>query len=415
MNTNRSQINLIFLSTFVILIFGCSKSNQQYNEGLKNGIWRALILEQGQTLPFNFEVKGTGDSTQIFLMNAEERILVDEMTFWDDSVRMEMHIFDTEIVAKIMGDSLIGYYNKRYEPDHILPFVAYYGQNFRFPEPKNTASSDVSGKWEATFTKADGSTYPSVGEFQQIGNRVTGTFLTQIGDYRYLDGIVDGTKLQLSAFDGNHLFLFVAELAGDSLLSGDFWHGKTVHETWTATKNDSAQLIDADSLTYLKPGYTKLEFSFPNTAGDTISLTDAQFENQVVIVQIFGTWCPNCMDETRFLTEWYDKNKDKGVSIVGLAYEMKEDFDYATKRINKVKSRLEVPYEMLFAGSSDKIKAAATLPMLNHIISFPTTIFIDRKGNIRKIHTGFSGPGTGIHFEEFTADFEKFTAELIAE
>ena len=54
--------------------------------------------------------------------------------------------------------------------------------------------------------------------------RVTGTFLTETGDYRYLEGVVDGDSLKLSCFDGSHAFLFHAALDQDSF-RGRFWSG----------------------------------------------------------------------------------------------------------------------------------------------------------------------------------------------
>ncbi|PKP41219.1 MAG: TlpA family protein disulfide reductase, partial [Bacteroidetes bacterium HGW-Bacteroidetes-10] len=46
---------------------------------------------------------------------------------------------------------------------------------------------------------------------------------------------------------------------------------------------------------------------------------------------------------------------------------------------------------------------------------FPTTIFIDKKGVVRRIHSGFSGPGTGIHYQNFVKEFTTFVEGLIAE
>jgi hypothetical protein len=60
-----------------------------------------------------------------------------------------------------------------------------------------------------------------------------------------------------------------------------------------------------------------------------------------------------------------------------------------------------INYKIVFGGTSKKSEAAKTLPMLNHIMSYPTTIFIDRKGKIKKIQTGFNGPGTGKIYEDY--------------
>lgn len=76
---------------------------------------------------------------------------------------------------------------------------------------------------------------------------------------------------------------------------------------------------------------------------------------------------------------------------------------------------MEYPILLAQFGSSDKALAQEKLPMLNHILSYPTSIFIDRKGNVRKIHTGFNGPATGEKFIEFQKEFDGFVKQLIAE
>ena len=54
-------------------------------------------------------------------------------------------------------------------------------------------------------------------------------------------------------------------------------------------------------------------------------------------------------------------------------------------------------------------------PLQNPGIEFATSIFIDKWGNVRRIHTGFSGPGTGKYYEEFVEDFNLFVNKLINE
>ncbi len=175
------------------------------------------------------------------------------------------------------------------------------------------------------------------------------------------------------------------------------------------------KLPDANSLTYLKEGYEQIDFSFPDLDGNLTSLKDEKYKDKIVILQIFGTWCPNCMDETRFLSEWYNKNRSQGVEIIGLAYEIKPEFEYARDRVLTMKEKLDVPYDFLIAGTSSTQSASESLPMLNKVMSFPTSIIIDKKGKVRRIHTGFSGPATGVYYEEFVDDFNQFMQELINE
>jgi hypothetical protein len=121
------------------------------------------------------------------------------------------------------------------------------------------------------------------------------------------------------------------------------------------------------------------------------------------------------MDETKFLVPWYDANKDRGVEIIGLAYERKPDFDYASARVKKMVEKMNVTYDILIAGTSDKESAAKTLPMLNSIVAFPTTIFIGKDGKVKKIHTGFSGPGTRQYYEQFKEEFNETVNSLLQE
>lgn len=386
-------------------------SCQPQPKELKPGTWRGVIELQGQELPFTFRVSNDSGRISAFLQNAGEEILLDEIAIKGDSVDMVLHIFDASLKAKIEGEKLVGTFYKNYAPEANLPFTASYGNSYRFASDGPAPATDYNGTYQVVF-QTEKETYPAVGIFEQKNNHVQGTFLVSNGDYRYLEGNVVGDTLLLSTFDGNHAFIFKAVKQGDSI-KGDFYSGKSSHETWTGIKNDEAKLPDAEALTYLKPGFEKLEFSFPDLNGQKVSLSDARFQNKVVILQIFGTWCPNCMDETKFLAPWYRQNNARGVEILGLAYERKDDFNYAKSRIEKMKAKLDVPYDFVVAGVNDKDKASESLPALSKVLAFPTTIFVGKDGKVKYIHTGFEGPGTGAHYERFKQRFNEIVNELI--
>lgn len=398
----------VFAILIAIGLVGCNSKPVE----LKIGNWRGVITLQNHQLPFNFEVTKDSNRYKVFLKNAEEKLLQDEISIKGDSVKITMLIFDIELRAKINGDKLNGYYFKNYDPTFKLPFSASFNQNYRF-DKTGSGTVNFSGKYEVKFI-APKETYPSVAIFEQKGNIVTGTFLTPTGDYRYLEGNVVNDTLLLSTFDGNHAFLFSAHLVGDSLI-GDYYSGKTSHEKLSGIKNENAKMPNAESLTYLKQGFEKIDFSFPDLNKKTIKPTDGKFADKVLILQIFGTWCPNCMDETKFLTQWYNENHQRGVEILGLAYERKDDFEYASGRVKKMKEKLSVPYDFVIAGTNNKEKASETLPMLNKVIAFPTTIFIGKDGKVKYIHTGFEGPGTGIYYEQFKERFNQIVNACLAE
>jgi peroxiredoxin len=414
----NTSIRLILLFTLSVthIFTGCTSNTSTENETIKKGFWRVVLQTQGQEIPFIMEADKKDEKQVLYIINGEERILLDEITQQGDSVSIALHIFDAELVAKIQDNKMHGRFIKHdLEAPFSIPFTAEHGQKNRFEPAPSPPSYNFTGKWEVVFTNKAGENYKAIGIFKQTGSNLTGTFLTETGDYRYLEGQVKGDQLRLSTFDGNHAYLFTAIPSDTTTLEGEFYAGLTDYETWTAKRNEQATLANANSLTYLKPGYKQLSFTFPNLKGEPVSLSDPKYKDKVVIVQLLGSWCPNCLDETKFLLPFYAKNKDRGLEIIGLGFERSPEFEKAAARLQKMKDRLHINYDMLVAGTSDKENAASVLPALNHVLSFPTTIFIDRKGNVRKIHTGFSGPGTGKYYEDFVKDFNTTIDKLLAE
>jgi thiol-disulfide isomerase/thioredoxin len=412
------RFRLFFCALLFGILSGANLGQAQLPAQLKPpvGAWQGQVALQGQVVPFNFEVEMADGQPRLVLLNAGERLVLDEVVAQNDSLKIVAHIFEAAVLVKVSPTGLNGYWIKSLAGREIyrLPLSAQPGPRQRFFPPGDAVGSQVGGTYEVVFSTNEGKTTPAVGVFEQKNDLVTGTFLTATGDYRYLEGQLWGDSLFLSAFTGESAYLFRAKVAGEQL-SGEFWSGKAGHSTWAARRNPAAQLPDADKLTYLKPGFDRLAFTFPDLDSQWVSLADPRFKGKVVVVQILGSWCPNCMDEIGFLAPFYQKNKDKGLEIVGLAYERSPHLAQAKPRIEKMKQRLGVAYPVLFAGSNDKAAASASLPMLNQVLAFPTTILIDRAGRVRRIHTGFAGPGTGKYYLEWVEEFDRLVAKLLKE
>lgn len=401
-----------------VLLFSCAEEKE--SQVLENGTYRAVLtVQDNKELPFVFEV----DSPTSFKMfNDEEVIEITDISYRNDSIFIENPVFEGYIAAVFDGKNLKGEFIKE-SLDRYVPFTAEFENNSRF---LNVAEStkNVSGIWEMVFSEAiEGDEYIAKGIFEQhtstgsaLGDKVTGTIRTTTGDYRYLEGVMDGDEMKLSTFDGAHAFLFTAKVT-DSTLEGSFYSGNHWKEPFVAKRNEAYELPDANTLTFLKEGYERFEFSFPDATGKMVSLDDERFKDKVVIVQIMGTWCPNCLDESKYYTQFYDANKDKGLEIVALAFEYAKTKEKAFKGIEKLRTKLDIKYPILLAQyeTEDKAKANEKLPMLNHVLSYPTSIFIDKTGKVRKIHTGFNGPATGEKYTEFKAEFEDFVAGLLEE
>ncbi len=396
-----------------LLLFSCIIRSQTK---LNTGIWRGVFkLNDSTELPFNFEVKNNAGNYVMEIINQQERINVAELTFKDDSLFIKMPVFNSEFYLKNGSSSLTGVWTYRSRQENVsIPFSAIHNEPRRFLF-QETPQSLIKERWKVTFEKGTPDEYFSVGLFQTVNHKTSGTFTTETGDYRYLEGYSNDKKFMVSCFDGAHAYLFYADRKNGALVNGHFYSGKKGHENWTAVPDDKFELRDPYSLTYLKPGYTKIDFSFKNLEGKTISLNDEKFKNKVIIIQLMGTWCPNCMDETKFLSGFYDQYKNKGMEVIGLAFERTTDFNKAVTNVNRLKTRYNVKYELLITEKTGKDQASAALPMLNNIMAFPTTIYIDKKGNVRKIYTGFNGPATGEKYTEYVSETTSFIETLLKE
>jgi len=372
-------------------------------------------VQDDKKLPFIFEVT---NNQNIIIKNAEEEIVVKDVKQSGRDIIINFPVYDAKIVAQLTTDNTLkGTYSKAPKFREV-EFTANYGLKDRFYSDNAKTFVNVRGRWKVNFGKSKDERYFAVGEFKQDGNDVTGTFITETGDYRYLEGILyydKGLKtnmLKLSTFDGAHAFLFDAKVTNNRMIAGNFYSGNHYKDAWNGIRNGSFELRDPNSLTFIKPKSEAINFKFKNLDGKIVSLNDKRYKNKPVIIQIMGSWCPNCLDESRFLSQYYKKNKD--VEIIALAFENAVTDRKAIQNLNRLKNEVGINYEILLATSNlrDKAHAAEKLPFLNKVISYPTLIFMDKNAEVKNIHTGFNGPATGEYYENFKQDFSRWVKEI---
>jgi thiol-disulfide isomerase/thioredoxin len=370
-------------------------------------------------LPFLFEVAYINDTIfKMDIINGEERIAVpaEDIRFGrsretgKDTILINFPVFGSYIRAvfqeRVMeGDWVYPAKNQ------TIPFVARFGQNKRFTSLSKTPKADLTGKWECTFDLASKAPYKAVGELKQTGNVLRGTFRTETGDYRFLDGEVQADKFYLSCFDGSHAFVFEGKIRDNGHLDAFFRSSKNKPEIWEAKKNETFELRNANSLTKLKREGESIDFTFPDATGKAISINN--YAGKVKIVQIMGTWCPNCRDETNFLINYLKRKPSEKLAVVALAFE--RNAENAATQVATYKQKMAVPYDVLVAGTTtDKDEAAKSLKWLDKVVAYPTLLFIDKNNKVRRIHTGFDGPATSKH-AEFTAEFENYVEKMLRE
>ncbi len=407
-----SWTKILLILVVAILLAACGSSSKT----LKEGSWRGVFTLSDHEIPFLFEVTGQSlETTTVFLVNGTDKFPLKTVSYRNDSVFIPIDLYDAVLKAKIGEDQLSGRFVKLAsdKADGGIPFTAGYGNAPRFPESSEKPAISMNGTWDIAIGSGENAD-KTVGNFEQKGAILNGSILTTTGDYRFLEGAVQGKEFQLSAFGGSTPYLVKGEFTSDSTFKGEFVTPRKATEI-TGKRNKGAALPDAYTVTYLKEGYTTIDFTFPNLEGEQVALSDSKYKGKVVVVTILGSWCPNCLDENAFLAGWYKENKQRGVEIIGLGFERKNEFESAKKSLTSLKRRLDIQYEILFAGQAGTANASKALPALNGIASFPTTIFIDKKGNVRKVHSGFNGPATGKFYEEFKKEFNELIDQLLAE
>ncbi len=384
---------------------------------VKMGTYRAVLQTPGGELPFGLELKLQDSHPVGYLINGPERLLLSEVKITGSHLEIAMPGYENVLRADASGNQLQGeiFLVKPNEKNQHVPLRATLGETYRFFEQPASDNADVSGRWAVKFIDDSGTPEVAVGEFTQSHDAVSGTILTTTGDHRYLAGQVKGDELYLSTFDGAHVFLYRAKIAADGSLNGDWWSGLAFHEKWIGKRDAVAQLPSAYGLTAMRAGVKTFDFAFPDLSGKTVSSKDPQFRGKVLIVALAGSWCPNCHDEAAFLAPLYKDYRSKGLEIVSLQFEHFGDFQRAAEATQRFRQHYGIEYTTLIAGVSDKDEAAKKLPMLKSFVAFPTTVFIDRKGNVRKIHTGYTGPATGDHYIQFVNEVKTTLDQLLAE
>jgi peroxiredoxin len=382
------------------------------------GLWRASLSTHGGELPIQFEIN-PGSKTgnlDIKLINGAEKSTLGESYFRADSLVVPFDLYEAELVFQVTKTTeMKGYFVKKRngKTAYRLPVSALASSADRFLNLQ-PATVNVSGKWMADFYSDATNHSPGVGVFEQKGNKVTGTFLRTSGDYRFLQGNVSGDSLFLSYFDGSGVNMLRAKVSGTQF-TGRFTSGLSGVRTVDGKLDPAAALPDLKKLSFLKPGFDRIDFKLPTTSGEQISLQDDRYKNKVIVIELMGSWCPNCLDESRYLSPFYKKYKDKGVEVLGIAFENSPDIAIAGPKINNFQKKIGITYPLLFAGTAEDKTIEKVLPMLSKMNGYPTTFIIDKKGIVREIHTGFSGPGTGKYYADWISDFEHTIQSLLAE
>lgn len=367
--------------------------------------WNCKMQIQDEAIRFQLNRSATGIFT---VLNGKEKVETEQKAVREDSLELALSIFDARLVfPKNPGKQFAGWYRKG---DAKVPSSGLRFEAEELSTPPAFAAGEknaLNSRWPLEFLDGDKVQDKGILLLKQTGNKLEGSILTETGDYRFLNGELNGKKAFLQTFDGGHAWFFRMEFSEDQKsLKGEFLYSQSGKQTFRGMRNDAAELAGGFSKPELKE---KLHFA--GTGNDGKKISEKDFEGKSLVIQVMGSWCPNCLDETRFLVEEF-AGRPKGVEFVGLAFERKNDAAYAAERISTVKRKLSVPYPILWGGNASKDSASKALPAAGGIKAFPTTLFVKKSGEVLKVHSGFSGPATGEAYEAWRKEFRELLKEL---
>ena len=374
-----------------------------------------LQLNDRRSIPFEVTYV-SGKQPKLSIHNGEERIDLRFLVEKNDTIYMEF----PEIAGKINfhKQTLSGrWINLNKLNATSSPFMFYpvaEGIDARFELALDRVGSKFEGTYDVIFTDSEGDAQ-AIGIFKQEGSKIDGTFRTETGDYRYLSGGVFNGGMKLSCFDGVHAFLFEAAMdAEDStILRGIFYSGSKYHATWTGVLNPKAKQTSPNAISWPTEAFAALNITVKTNRGKEKKLDSEFFRGKPTVIQLMGTWCPNCLDESKYFIELSKQSSFKDIRFIAVGFENGNSDKDRMARLKKYQKKMGFTYPVYLGGGASTNDAHAVFNQLNGVFSFPTTIFLDKKGRIVQVNSGFDGPATGVFYKSMQEETERLLLKLL--
>ncbi|HXM60746.1 MAG TPA: TlpA disulfide reductase family protein [Terriglobales bacterium] len=376
--------------------------------------WDATVTVNNVSVPFRIEIDGAGADVHSYFFNGDDRVNPSNSgTFQNGSLVLNFDSYATKLEATLKDGELIGTYGgasgsaysfqaKRHDPAVVAA--------------SDQSAPDISGLWEIQVKSPKGE---SAWHFvvNQAGAKVDAAILRVDGDTGILSGNYKDGKFALSHFTGERPFYVEVTPRSDGSLQLQI---ASFHDTQTLVALRSAEARarnlappdDPTQHTNLKDPSQPLRFSFPDLNGRIVSNTDEQFQGKVVLVNITGSWCPNCHDEAPFLEELYKKYHAQGFEIVALDFEPAEQLKSLSRARAFIK-RYGIEYTYLIAGEPSQLNEK--ISQAENLNAWPTTFFVGRNGLVRSVHTGFTSQASGEFDSRLKDDVRNEIAQLLSE
>jgi thiol-disulfide isomerase/thioredoxin len=372
------------------------------------GRWDAVVVANGVDVPFPFEIAGDGATLKASFLNGDRRITSTAASLAGGELVLSFDQYGSKLVAAVKDGQLAGEYRRARGAPY--PFRASRAPAAR---PATGKAPPIDGTWIVTAKSNKGE---AAWRFiaKQNGGDVEATILRVDGDTGTLTGRWSEGRYVLGHFSGARPLRLEVTPNADGTLSLK----QNAQDPLLAARDGAPRAktigapTDPSQHTRVKDTAEAFRFSFPDLQGRIVSNTDPKFRGKVLLVNISGSWCPNCHDEAPFLSALYKKYRTKGLEVVSLSFEEADQLKNPT-RLRAFIATYGLEYTVLLPGEPEQL--AEKLPQAENLNAFPTTFFIGRDGKVRGVHAGFPSPGSGEYYRkaerEITTKVEKLLAE----
>jgi thiol-disulfide isomerase/thioredoxin len=405
------------------------------------GRWDAVLTRNGAEIPFRLDIKGDGADLQgVFYDGFQPYDGTTNATFKDGKLTLRADHYLTTINASLEGGVLTGAANLQgRESSNSYGFRAV--RHVDTPAAASPKGPSIAGNWviplDAPSSKGEKAFHFVV---REQGDEVAASILRIDGDTGSYTGKFKDGRYTLSHFDGGRPGVIVvtpkpdgtlevrqridntpavaaaaspaSDYAANAAPDGRYAPTLIAHRPDVAQAKGLAAPDDPLKHTVARDPNEKFTFNFPDASGKLISSDDPQFKDKVVVAIVTGTWCPNCHDEAQYLVKLDKQYRDKGLRIVALSFEEPEQLT-TLQRAKAFIKQYGVQYTYLFPGSPAQMWEK--VPQLNHLDTWPATLFVGRDGKIDAVHSGFASPASGEFHEQLKKDFEARIERLLVE
>ncbi len=383
------------------------------------GLWDATVQVGALQVPFKFGIDAGVANTTGWFFNGREHVSSTDGSFDGTHLVLNFASYAKRLDARLTADgTLEGVYRPTTPGSTVQPYIFHAHRTATRKATTAEKAPDIAGLWivPAHSEKAGENAWRFI--VRQSGDQITAAILRVDGDTGALTGTWENGKALLSHFDGARPAVIEVSPAADGALQLAVRSRSGADVTLTAYRAQQAQskglpqAADPALHTKVRDPQQPFQFSFPDLNGHLVSSTDRRFRGKVLLVDIAGSWCPNCHDEAPFLESLYKKYRARGLEVVTLSFEEPEQLANPV-RLRAFTQQFGLTYTVLLAGTTDELHAK--LPQAVGLDAYPTTFFIGRDGRVRAVHAGFAAPATGTFNTNLKRDFTARIEQLLAE